>query len=229
MIEIMVEIGFYSLSFLAVSMLLLLFKNYSFPQKAAWLYGGFALWLGYLMILDRAKILQDFGLPPRIPILVVIPIISLVIFFINRRSIRKALTTPLYVPIALQSFRIIVELLIYATFLKGIFPEKATFDGLNFDILVGFSAIFISWGVVKGIITPRGILIWNIAGLLVLTLTVYSFISSFYVDGFISADSPFRFVQFPYLLLASVLLPIAVGLHAFSIKQVLIRKREPSQ
>ena len=71
--------------------------------------------------------------------------------------------TGLHLPVFLQSFRIIVELLIYGAFLEGVFPQRATFEGLNFDILVGISAPVIGWLILKKRIGfKKGLLIWNI-------------------------------------------------------------------
>jgi len=225
----MVEVSFYLLSLIAVSMLLLLFRNYS-PKQKIILGFGVVIWISYLIIIAQTGVLKRFDMPPRIPLFVVIPIISTIVVLVNRKFMRTAIEqTPSYVPIALQSFRIFVELLIFATYLKGIFPQRATFEGLNFDILVGISAIFISIAVYKGFIKNRGILIWNFVSLGILTLTVYSFISTYYFTDFISAGAGYKFVEFPYLLLASVLLPTAIFLHAFSIKQVLVQKASVSE
>lgn len=221
----MVEISFYLLSILAVAMLFLLFRSYPLKNVALSLGGGVAIWISYLILLHQIGILRDFALPPKVPLLVVIPAILVIILLVNRNFVKGALqSTPLHIPIALQSFRILVELLIYATYLQGIFPKRATFEGLNFDILVGISAIFISFAVFKGLIKNTGILIWNLVSLCILLLTVYSFISSYYFSDFENSGLGYQFVEFPYLLLASVLLPIAIFLHAFSIKQLMIQK-----
>ena len=193
----MVEVSFYILSFITVGMLLILFRNYPFNQK---IIGGLGivLWLSYLYILAQTGILKSFDMPPRIPLLVVIPIILTIIILVNRKFMRTALEEiPVHFPIAMQSFRIFVEL----------------------------SAIFISIAVYKGFIKNRGIYIWNLVSLCVLSLTAYSFIFSYYFSDFGVAVSRFKFVEFPYLLLASVLLPTAIFLHAFSIKQVLMRTK----
>jgi len=205
-------------------MLLLLFRNYSSNQKM-FVGLGVAIWIGYLVILAQTEVLKSFNMPPRIPALVVMPIILVIIILVNRNFMRATLeNTPPHIPIAMQSFRIFVELLIFATYLKGIFPQRATFEGLNFDILVGISAIFVSIAAYKGAINNRGILIWNFISMGVLTVTVYSFISTYYFTDFVTTGGGFKFVEFPYLLLASVLLPVAIFLHAFSIKQVLIQQ-----
>lgn len=210
-------------------MLLLLFRSYSFNKVALALCGGLAFWISYIILLNKTGILRDLGLPPKVPILIVIPAILLSILLVNRNFMKDAFQRiPTHVPIALQSFRIFVELLIYATYLKGIFPQKATFEGMNFDILVGISSIFVSIAVSKGVIKYTGILIWNGASLCILLLTVYSFISTYYFSDFVASGLGYQFVEFPYLLLASVLLPVAIFLHVFSIQQVLTLKKVPN-
>jgi hypothetical protein len=64
---------------------------------------------------------------------------------------------------------------------------------------------------------------------MVLALTVYSFVSTYYFSDHVSLAGKMKFVQFPYLLLAAVLLPIAIFLHVVSIRQVFIVRQIPRQ
>lgn len=222
----MVEISFYLLSFIAVAMLLLLFQTYSSIKVIKLLSTGMFCWIAYLFMLHQNGALRNFELPPRIPLLVVFPAVFLIILVVNRPFMKQALaTTPMYIPIALQSFRVFVELLIFATYKKGIFPQRATFEGLNFDILVGISALFIGVAVAKGVLKNTGILVWHFISLSILSVTVYSFISTYYFGDFGASANRLLFVEFPYLLLASVLLPTAIFLHVFSIKQLRIKRQ----
>ena len=222
----MVALSFVLLSILAVSMLLSLFRKYAFGKAFQAIGLGFSIWLGYLTILTQIGALQDFGFPPRVPLLIVLPAIIVILVVVNRPAMKLAFdSTPLHLPIALQSFRILVELLIFATYQKGIFPQRATFEGLNFDILVGITAVPFSIFVAKKWIRKKGIVVWNLVSICILTVTAYSFISSYYFPEFTGTWDTFQFVEFPYLLLASVLLPIAIFLHAFSLKQVMHRHR----
>src|SRR5690606_21039044 len=80
------------------------------------------IWLAYLIVISRAGVLQDFGLPPRIPLLMVIPAVVAGIVFTGRPSFRSALEkAPLHLPVFLTSFRILVELLIYGAYRIGVF------------------------------------------------------------------------------------------------------------
>lgn len=220
----MVEISFYVLSGISISMLSILFGSYQKSRIVLSFVLILTTWIGYLFLLSSTGILYDFGFPPRIPLLLVIPAIIMIIFVVNHKYMIPALhNTPVFIPIALQSFRIFVELLIYATYLKGIFSKRATFEGLNFDILVGISAVIISGLIYKKIITSRGVLLWNIISLGILSVTIFSFISIYYFTDFTTSEKGFKLVEFPYILLPAVLLPIAIFLHAFSIKQILMK------
>ncbi|MEM9329324.1 MAG: hypothetical protein AAGA85_26925 [Bacteroidota bacterium] len=213
----MVEASYYLLSVGVASVLLLVLRG-----RTAWRYIiGLGLWFSYLLVLHKSEVLQNFDFPPRVPALIVLPAAVLCIVLVNRKAMQQALdATPTYLPVAIQSFRILVELLIFATYAQGVFPQKVTFEGLNFDILVGVSAVIVSIASFKGLIKQRGVLLWNLAGLAILSLTMFSFVSAYYFSDFASNDNRYLLTQFPYLLLPAFLLPIAIFLHAFSIKQV---------
>lgn len=220
----MVQFGFYVWATVAVFMVFFVLKNASHTQKVISRYLAFCVfWITYIASISYSGILDNFSLPPRVPLMVVIPITLGIIWLVSRKSFESILfNTPIHIPILLQSFRIIVELLIFGAYLNGVFPKRATFEGLNYDILVGFSALLIGFLVWKNKLSIKIILFWNIVSLCILSLTAYSFISSYYFMS-LSANINYDFVKFPYILLASVLLPIAIFLHAFSIKQTLLK------
>jgi len=181
-------------------------------------------WLLYILTVQQLGLLENFELPPRIPLLVVIPLIVLMIWFTSTRKFRPVLTAaPSYLPVVLQSFRVLVELLIFGAFVEEVFPERVTFKGLNFDILVGLSALPVAYLISRNLMGKSGILAWNIVSLMILGLTVFSFIYSYYFTDYLLTGSK-ELVHFPYLLLPSVLLPIAVLLHVVSIRQALKAK-----
>jgi len=226
----MVQFGFYALSVIVLLMQIFIIKNAIAPRKSIVGYLVIcAIWIAYLVILSTSGLLDNFGLPPRVPIFIVLPAVAGIIYFSGRKSFHDILQkTPLHITVFMQSFRIIVELLIYGAFLEGVFPERTTFKGLNFDILVGGSSLIIGFLVMRGKLSSKGLLIWNVVSLLILSITAYSFISTYYFTDYLATGKGNKsFVDFPYLLLASVLLPAAVFLHVFSIRQT-IGKLKPS-
>lgn len=221
-----VSFGFYALSGVAFGMVvpLLRYADNSKRLVTGYLIVGFA-WLVYLLLISKTGVLESFSLPPRVPLLVVIPTVIASIVITGRQSFGNVLkSVPVHLPVFLTSFRILVELLIYGAYCEGIFPQRVTFEGLNYDIFVGLSACLVGVLLLKQKFPLWGLLVWNILSLLVLAVTVYSFVSTYYFSDHLSVIIKMKFVQFPYLLLAAVLLPVAVLLHVISIRQVLVRR-----
>ncbi|MEM9023468.1 MAG: hypothetical protein AAGB22_06985, partial [Bacteroidota bacterium] len=198
----MTTVGFFALSAGMLLTMLAVFLKFGGARSARnW---GFAAlgWLGWLVALDATGVVHDFGFPPRMVLLVVVPAVVMMLVAVNRTSAKRWLEQlPWHIPVLLQAFRIVVELLIYATYREDIFPQRATFEGLNFDILVGISALPVGWAVYKGLLQRKGLLAWNFASLGVLSLTVYSFLSVYFFTDFATIGEHWKLVTMPYLLL----------------------------
>lgn len=223
-----VESGFYALSLVAFLMVIPILKNGDQPKRLISNYIILGLvWLGYIIVLSQTGVLNNFDFPPRVPLLIVTPCIVLIVFVTGRPSFKSVLKkTPLHLPVFLISFRIFVELLIYGAYRNGIFPKRVTFEGLNFDVLVGLSSLIIGVLLVKKMLSLQALWIWNIISMLVLTLTMFSFVSAYYFTDWVASTGHDELVRFPYLLLVSVLLPIAIFLHVFIIGQIVyVRQR----
>jgi hypothetical protein len=224
-----VESGFYLLSLVAFLMVIPILKNGDQPKRLILNYIILLLlWLGYAIVISQSGLLKNFTLPPRVPLLLVIPSIVLIIFVTGRPSFKSVLMkTPIHLPVFLISFRVFVELLIYGAYRNGIFPKRVTFEGLNFDVLVGLSSLIIGMLLVKKMISLQALWIWNIISMLVLTLTMFSFVSAYYFTDWVTTTGHDELVSFPYLLLVSVLLPIAIFLHVFIVRQIVnVRHRD---
>ena len=183
-----------------------------------------AAWIVYIFLLSGSGVLESFSLPPRVPLLIVIPAIASIVFVTSRAWFRQSMqVTPVYTLIYIQAFRVVVELLIYSGYRNNIYPQRTTFEGLNFDIVVGCSALLVGYLVQRNWIGKPAILIWNVLSLTILCLTVYSFISTYYFTDYVSVTNSVEFVRMPYVLLPAVLLPYAVFFHVASIRQMLTK------
>ncbi|WP_420575233.1 hypothetical protein [Ekhidna sp.] len=224
----MIEIGFYLLTVAIVFAPLMILNKSDRPAKRKRTYSFIIIgWFIYVFTLSNSGWLEDFNFPPRVPLLIVVPAILGIIVYTSQKWVKEAIAkTPDHQTIYIQSFRILVELLIYGAFLIGIFPKKATFEGLNYDILVGITALIVGVLVQKGIFKSKAILIWNILSLAILGLTVYSFISSYYFSDMMSGN--YGFVRMPYIFLAAFLLPMAIFYHVTSIRQQSLKKETPN-
>ena len=223
----MVLIGFYLLSAIMFFTVFVLFKLTNAPQKFYIRYGlGFIIWLLYVTVISELGILNNFSLPPRLPLLIVIPAIVFIIYITSTDVFKKLMQQiPMHLIIYIQSFRIGVEFLIYGAFINGIFPERATFEGINYDILVGISALIVAYLVQKNKIGTQAIFIWNVISLAILTVTVYAFISSYYFSDFLVNNQKLAFIKMPYVLLPAVLLPFAIFYHVVSIRQLVLKTK----
>ena len=184
-----------------------------------------AMWLIYLSVLSYTELLTDFSMPPKIPLMVVLPLIVLIVFSLFKKATADfvAITSVSWL-IYIQSFRIIVELIIWGAYKQGIVPIQTTFEGYNFDVVVGLTAVPLAYYAKRSKISPKVLILWNIASLLILANTVWYFISTAYFPELPGHDSTMvdpAFAKLPYLLIAGFFMPLALFIHALSIKQLL--------
>lgn len=153
--------------------------------------------------------------PPRFS-LVLIPVFIFIIYSIHKglksrveSSIETCRST------LLHSVRIPVEVVLYLLYVNGEVPKLMTFEGRNFDIIVGLSAPIIYWLYKRKIIGKFGLLVWNVIGLF--------FVLFILVNGVLSARLPFQLFGieqpnvavefFPFILLPAVVVPLVIVTH----------------
>jgi len=191
---------------------------------------GVILWIIFISVLSIQKVFLDFALtPPRIFISVIIPA-AVILFFVFTKKINKILLSiPEQWLIYIQSFRIIVEILLWMLLLLNLMPVQMSFEGRNFDILVGITAPFVAY-LCFGKGKPKYImvLIWNFAGMLLLINIVTTAILSMPTQFryFMNEPSNTIVAYFPVIFLPAILVPIAYSMHLFSIKQILLKRRK---
>jgi len=115
----------------------------------------------------------------------------------------------------LHGIRLPVEIVLHALFAQQMIPKLMTYEGKNFDILIGISAIIIGALFLKNKIDKKTLLIWNYLGL--------AFILIIYFIGIFSSELPFQqfalerpnqaMKYFPYILLPATIVPIVIWTH----------------
>lgn len=217
----MVQFGFYALTAIMLAVVFYMFKhaeNTASIRKNALIL--LLVWVAYVVAMSFTGILDNLSMPPKAPVFIILPAFVIVFITTSRKSFRSVIErTPKHFPVFIQSFRILVELLIYGAFVDGFFPQRVTFEGLNYDILMGIIALPMGYLILRGIAKRQAILAYNIVGLAVLSLTGYAFVSSFYFSDFVGAGGAIALVQVPFILLPGVLLPFAIFYHVVSIRQ----------
>ena len=191
----------------------------SFPAKAMVVVGG---WLAVTGLVTAAGLTKLDGGPPRV---LALPIIAIAVGLVALRSKTGraliAAASPAQV-IALQAFRLPVELVLWRLFLGGVMPVQMTFEGRNFDVLVGLRAIPVAILAARRA-SPRLVLAWHALGLVLLANIVVVAILS--VPGPLRAfwNEPANTVvgSLPYVWLPAFLVPIALLGHVVGIRQAL--------
>lgn len=181
-------------------------------------------WLVVISVLGWSGVLDDFSsFPPRMVSVLIFPLLLTIWFIISSRSDRYAQLLPAAQVVRLQSFRVIVELFLWWGFIDQIVPQQMTFEGRNFDILVGLTAPLVSWYFLKeGNIKPVPVLIWNILGLALLVNIVTIAVLSMPTPMRYFTNEPANTIVagFPWVLLPGCLVILAFLLHLLSIKQM---------
>lgn len=115
----------------------------------------------------------------------------------------------------LHSVRLPVEIVLFALFTHKMIPELMTFEGRNYDIVMGISAPIIGYLFIQQKISKKILLAWNVVGLiLVLVILFVGILSSelpFQQFGF---EQPNRGINyFPFVLLPATIVPIVIWTH----------------
>lgn len=190
---------------------------------------GLTCWLGILAVLSLLGVFEDFAtIPPKILVAVFPSIVLIGGLLISKPFFKILAQIPPAWLIYIQSFRFILELILWLGLVAGIVPFQMTIEGFNYDIVVGITAImagFVFFG--KGRFRHFEAFIWNLFGIILLINIVFISV--------ISTPSPFRIffnepantiiAYFPFIWIPGFFVPFALAMHLFSIKQIWYHKK----
>lgn len=184
---------------------------------------GLPLWLLYVGLLSYSGVVSNAALRPPGIVYVAFPAVLfvLLVFARSRTGAGIAAAFPLWVIIAMQVFRIGVELLLHQLWVDGLAPRLVTYRGANMDILIGLSAPLIAWLSTRGRSGEQLALGWNVVGLLTLTNAIT--LSALTAPGLnlIHSEVPDAAIgAFPFTFIAGFFAPLALALHALSIRRL---------
>ncbi len=182
------------------------------------------LWISLIAGLALLGFFENLSTKP--PRFLVVLLGDFVFVILLLKSLKKAkINTKLL--LLVHTLRLPVELGLYQLFLQKQIPKVMTFEGYNFDILMGITAILL-FGYVH--FSQKNIpkifyLVWNVAGLFFLTTIV--------VIAIISAPLPFQLLgfeqpnvavlKFPFILLPSFIVPVVFLSHILMIRSIVAK------
>ena len=230
----MVELSYFLLSGALLTLMVIgyrkagvkaMISNTEINKGSVLMLGLATIWFVYLFVVEKSGLILDKSLPPKLPLLVVLPFAIFTIIFYRKNKTNKALEAmPKSWLVYLQSFRILVEIIILYTFKKGIMPESASFEGYNFDIIMGISAPFVAYFIFKGDV--KNILlakVWNVLGIVMILIVATIIVTSYYQPQLWGSETPLvadEFFSYPYLLLPAFLAPMGIFFHVVSLLQL---------
>lgn len=206
--------------------------NLTQARQAFWfrlLFGGISIWLLILSVASWSGFFQNFSsIPPRVLLVFVFPLFF-IIYLLNSSTFTKILKQiPPSWFIYIQSFRILMEIILWIGFLGNFIPPQMTFEWLNYDILVGVSALgggFLFFG--KRYFRRFEAIIWNVFGIVLLIniviIATLSTPSAFQV--FYNEPHNTFVASFPFIWIPGFIVPFALAMHLFSLKQMAILSR----
>lgn len=205
------------------------------PERSVVVIGGILMgWLALQGVLAGTGFYLSFdGGVPRI-VYAIVPGLIVMITAVTGRFGFNALAQAL--PLGplhyLHGIRVPIELVLLWLFHTHLIPEIMTFEGRNFDILAGLTAPFIAYfSFTKPKLPPRVILIWNYFALALLVNIVATALLSVPTPVQIfGLDQPnLGLGYFPFVWLATFIVPVVFIAHVCSIKQLRrVRAGSPS-
>jgi hypothetical protein len=186
-----------------------------------------AVLLAYLVIpgvLAKSGALDRYSPLPAPPLVLLAGLGLLTAGFVfSPLGSRLAIGVSVGAVVALQAFRIPVELLLHRLYAEGAVPVQMTYSGRNFDVITGVTGLVLGAWLLSGRTAPRGlVLVWNVLGLALLVNIIGI--------AMLSAPVPFRrFTEgppnllpstFPYVWLPSFLVQVALGSHLLVFRQL---------
>ncbi|MBS1772767.1 MAG: hypothetical protein JST82_07900 [Bacteroidetes bacterium] len=164
-------------------------------------------------------------LPPRFLLLIAPPLLSIILLFSTAKGRQFINNLDAGSLIKLHIVRIPVEMVLLGLFIYKQVPQLMTFEGRNFDILSGISALFIWWLYKKGKLKKSVFLTWNIICMFLLINIV--------AIAAMSLPSPIQqlafeqpnmgVLYFPFIWLPCFVVPLVLLSHITLIRRQLIK------
>jgi hypothetical protein len=132
-----------------------------------------AAWMAATWISAASGILANFDrTPPPFALLVLAVFILAGALAFSRLGARLSKWLPLWVLVAVQGFRLPLELAMHAMYERGVMPVQMSYSGRNFDIVTGVTAIAVALLVWSERAGRRVVAVWNVVGLALLANVV---------------------------------------------------------
>jgi hypothetical protein len=134
---------------------------------------GSAVWMIGTWLAAASGILRQWNAtPPPFGVFVLTTIVLSVVIAFTSYGRRLAIGLPLWVLVAVQGFRLPLELAMHEMYERGVMPVQMSYEGSNYDILTGATALVVAAIVRFGRHGRVLVAVWNVFGLALLANVV---------------------------------------------------------
>ena len=193
-------------------------------QLRIYFFAGTILWLALLVFLAESGLFDKYDNFPPFVLLTSLPILLFSIYLASTKVFGIILKMiPIRWLFYIQAFRLLLEILLWIGYRMGFVPIQLTFEWLNFDIIVGITAPMAAYTFFsrKHYRKPEAV-IWNVFGIILalnfLFIMSLTTIMPWKTLNFL--QSPTFFSVFPFIWIPGFLIPVAISIHIFSLKQI---------
>jgi hypothetical protein len=186
-----------------------------------------AAWMTATWAAAANGVLRQWDATPPPIVFLVIGIIGLAAAIVfSRYGWRLAAGLPVAMLVAIQGFRLPLELAMHRMYERGVMPVQMSYSGRNFDILTGLTAFLVAWLVANGRGGRRLVIAWNVLGLALLINVVTVAILSMPLFRYFGDDHLNIWVTYPpFVWLPAVMVLAALAGHLLIFRAVGARER----
>jgi hypothetical protein len=157
-------------------------------------------------------------------------VVAAVALGVSPLGARLARGLPLAALVGFQAFRLPLELIMDRAARSGAMPVQMSFEGYNFDIVTGASALVVAWLIVAGR-APRALIVaWNVVGIALLaTIGVIAVASTPLLHAFGTAPQQLNIwvATAPFVWLPTVFVACAIAGHIVLSRRLLLDRVAP--
>jgi hypothetical protein len=141
---------------------------------------GAAAWMGGTWVAAALGVIRQWNATPPPLLLLVLGIVALAVTIaFTSYGRRLVLGLPLWILVAAQSFRLPLELAMHEMSERGVMPVQMSYEGLNYDIVTGTTAVIVAVLVRAGSGGYALVAAWNLLGLgLLLNIVTVALLST---------------------------------------------------
>jgi hypothetical protein len=182
------------------------------------------IWSGiWYFVADRGFFLDTAATPPRVIFMMGPVVLFIIALFVTKKGKQFIDSLDLKRLTMLHIVRLPVEIVLMILAIHKTIPDLLTYEGRNFDIIMGLTALPMVWFIFSRGVSKKVLLWWNILGVVLLFNVV--------IHGVLSLPVPFQqfameqpniaMLYAPYNLLPGVIVPLVMFSQLAAIRQLL--------